>query len=97
MTSNAATVHMALMGRNTRVWRDFSFRGVWHVSYFGNCSFPFVDRRLCDVQERRPADSFAGDLRGDIVGATPDYRATRLTEGTDVSLSGNCVGDTVGS
>ena len=70
--------------------------GVDDVSYFGDCSFPFVDRRFCDVQERRPVDSFAGDLRGDIVGATPDYRATRLTEGTNVSLSRNCVGDTVG-
>ena len=67
------------------------------VSYFGDCSFPFVDRRLCDVQERRSADSFAGDFCGDIVGATSDYRTTRLTEGTNVSLFGNCVGDTVGS
>ena len=79
MTSNAATVHKALMGRNTRVWRDFSL-GVDDVSYFGDCSFSLMDRRFCDVQECRAVDSLAGDLRGDIVGATPDYRASRLTE-----------------
>ena len=80
MTSNAATVHKALMGRNTRVWRDFSL-GVDDVSYFGDCSFSLMDRRFRDVQERRTADSFAGDLRGDFIGTALDYRTTGLNGG----------------